>query len=48
MAIEDIWTSYDVLENTIIQSFAGKASVKRKSLQMLRPLHGALSARGLM
>ena len=38
---QTIWASYDLLEKTIIQSFAVKASVKRKSLQTLRPLHGA-------
>ena len=43
-----MWASYDMLEKTIIRNFAEKASVKRKSLQTLRPLHGALSARGLM
>ena len=44
----NMWASYDMLEKTIIRNFAEKASVKRKSLQTLRPLHGALSARGLM
>ena len=44
----NMWTSYDTLEKTIIQRFAGKASVKRKGLQTLRPSHCALSARGLM
>ena len=43
-----MWALYDMLEKTIIRNFAEKASVKRKSLQTLRPLHGALSARGLM
>ena len=45
---QNIWGSYDTLEKTIIRSFAGKASIKRKGLQTLRPLHHALSARGLM
>ena len=44
----NMWESYDALEKTIIQTFAGKASVKRKGLQTLRPSHRALSARGLM
>ena len=44
----NMWASYDMLEKTIIRNFAEKASVKRKSLQTLRPLHGALSVRGLM
>ena len=35
-------------KKTIIQRFAGKASVKRKGLQTLCPLHRAVSPRGLM
>ena len=41
-------TNYDMLEKIIIQSFAGKASVKRKGLQTLQPSHRAVSACGLM
>ena len=32
---QNMWASYDTLEKTIILSFAGKASVKRKGLQKL-------------
>ena len=45
---QNIWASNDTLEKTIILSFAGKASVKRKGLQTLRPSHRAVSTRGLM
>ena len=33
----NMWASYDMFEKTIIRNFAEKASVKRKSLQTLRP-----------
>ena len=43
---QNIWASYDTLEKTIIQRYAGKASVMKKGLQTLRPSHRAMSARG--
>ena len=40
--------TFSMFLDLVIQRFAGKASVKRKGLQTLRPSHCAVSARGLM
>ena len=39
--------TFSMFLDLVIQRFAGKASVRRKGLQTLRPSHRALSARGL-
>ena len=40
--------TFSMFLDLVILSFAGKASVKRKGLQTLRPSHHAVSARDLM